>query len=121
MSRVLIVDDEAPLRELVGEMLALEGYDCRTAGDAQAARHAVADWAPQIAVVDVAMPYEDGTSLAVWLAGAVPGIRVILYSAKPDMAEIKRLGAEFGAVAVIAKPFELRKLVDTVSAALAQS
>lgn len=118
MKRVLIVDDEPSLREVVGAALTGEGYDCRLAADALEARQIAQTWPPHVAVVDVAMPFEDGTSLAVWLHQTVPGCRVILYSAKPNMGEIKRLGAEFGAAAVIAKPFELLKLLDTVASVM---
>src|SRR5258706_2250228 len=64
---VMVVDDEPELRTLLGEYFARHGFEVRPAADAAAARMLVAEQVPELAILDVNMPGENGLSLARWL------------------------------------------------------
>ncbi len=100
---LLVVDDEAELLSLLGE------YFGRTAGDAAAARAIVATEEPQVAVIDVHMPGEDGLSLARWLRVERPHLGIVMLSAASETVD-RIVGLEVGADDYVAKPFELREL-----------
>ena len=62
-ARILVVDDENDIRELVREILTEEGYSVETAGTAAEARAACARQAPELVLLDIWMPDTDGISL----------------------------------------------------------
>ena len=64
MANLLLVEDDASVRRLVTLQLSLVGYDVRAAEDAAAARALLADGAPDLAILDIMLPGEDGFSLA---------------------------------------------------------
>ena len=65
--RILIVDDEPGIREMLVEYFELHGFEPRDAADAAAARKLAPEFAPDIVVLDLNMPGENGLSLARWL------------------------------------------------------
>lgn len=114
-ARVLVVEDEADLREAMAEYLTRNGLLVRTAGDAAAARAALAQQPADVVLLDLAMPGEDGLSLARWLRAepAPPGI--IMVTAAADLAD-RVAGLEVGADDYLGKPFALRELLARVRA-----
>ena len=62
-ARILVVDDENDIRELVREILSEEGYAVETAGNAAEARAACAQQAPDLVLLDIWMPDTDGVTL----------------------------------------------------------
>ena len=64
MANLLLVEDDASVRRLVTLQLSLVGYDVRAAESAAAARALLADGAPDLAILDIMLPGEDGFSLA---------------------------------------------------------
>ncbi|HYQ71150.1 MAG TPA: response regulator, partial [Gammaproteobacteria bacterium] len=61
---LLVVDDEPEICEILAEYFSGQGFSVRSAGDAPAARDAFTDKAPDLAILDIRMPGEDGLSLA---------------------------------------------------------
>jgi two-component system phosphate regulon response regulator OmpR len=106
---LLVVDDEAELLSLLGEYFGRQGFRVLTAGDAAAARAIVATEEPQVAVIDVHMPGEDGLSLARWLRVERPHLGIVMLSAASETVD-RIVGLEVGADDYVAKPFELREL-----------
>ncbi|HEX6016921.1 MAG TPA: response regulator [Burkholderiaceae bacterium] len=106
---LLVVDDEAELLSLLGEYFHRQGLRVWTAPDAASARAIVAAQAPQVAVIDVNMPGEDGLSLARWLRVEHPGIGILMLSAASETVD-RIVGLEVGADDYVAKPFDLREL-----------
>jgi DNA-binding response OmpR family regulator len=113
---VAIVDDEEHLREAVGEYLELQGFEVLSFRNAQAFREEGAGKAIDVAVLDVAMPGEDGLSLARFIRkSGSTGIIMATAAGRP----IDRIvGLEIGADDYLVKPYELRELLARIKSVL---
>jgi two-component system phosphate regulon response regulator OmpR len=114
---VLVVDDEAELRSLLVEYFSRHGFEAREAADAAAARGLVAQSLPDVMVLDVNMPGEDGLSLARWLREAHPGLGIVMLTTAGEAVD-RVVGLELGADDYIAKPFEMRELLARIRAVM---
>jgi DNA-binding response OmpR family regulator len=115
-SRVAVVEDEPDLREAVVEYLSANGFDVLQAADAAEMRKIAATETFDLAILDIAMPGEDGLSLGRWLRGQMP---VGLIFATAAGASIDRIvGLELGADDYIVKPYELREMLARVRSVL---
>lgn len=115
-SRILVVDDDEDLRELLVRYLTDNGYDVAGVGDAAAAKRYLAAQAVDLLLLDVMLPGEDGLSLARELGGR-GGPSIIMLSARGE--EIDRIvGLEVGADDYLPKPFSHRELLARVAAVL---
>lgn len=113
MRRVLIVDDEEGVIELLGEILASWGYDVATATTGVDALAAVPTFQPHVIVIDMAMPGLSGLNVLEALRRTGASVPMIFMTGKE--------GAQpAGAFAVIAKPFDFRQMADIVAAAVAE-
>ena len=110
-SSVLVVDDDAHLREFVRLNLEREGYSVREAASAEAGLRALEEQPPDLILLDVMMPRVDGWEMlrAVQERHGVEAIPVIMYSGKVDEAAE---AAERGARAFIGKPFDPGQLLE---------
>lgn len=114
-ARILVVDDDDHLREVVRYALAREGYTVMEARDGEAARRML-DSNPDLLVLDVAMPRLDGFSFCRELRQE-SDVPVLFLSARND--EIDRvLGLDLGGDDYLGKPFSTRELVSRVRALL---
>ena len=106
---LLVVDDDARLRELLRRYLSDSGFRVTTAGDANEARSQLASFAFDLVVLDVMMPGESGLELtrALRSEGRIP---VLLLTAMAE-PEDRVNGLEQGAEDYLSKPFEPRELV----------
>lgn len=114
--RILVVDDDAPILQLVTIHLEREGYKVEQAQDAEAALHILEEHDVDLAVVDVMMPGMSGVELTKLLTNDLR-IPVILLTAKGQLAD-KEKGFLAGAEDYIVKPFEPKELVFRVSVVL---
>jgi DNA-binding response OmpR family regulator len=113
---ILIVDDDAALRDLVSGYLGSSGYLVVEAGDGAAMRAVLSEHAVDLLILDLMLPGEDGLSLLRWLREH-HGPPVIIVSARGD--EVDRVvGLELGADDYLAKPFGPRELLARVRAVL---
>lgn len=113
--KVLFVDDEPELRTLLAEYFQRHGCQVQTAEHAAAARLGVAQSLPDVAVLDVHMPGENGLSLARWLREQHPGVGIVMLTTASDTVD-RVVGLEMGADDYVPKPFELRELLARVRA-----
>lgn len=114
--RILVVDDDVALRELVTSYLGASGYRVEGVGDGAAFRASMARHGADLVVLDLMLPGEDGLSLLKWLR-AEGGPPVIIASARGE--EVDRVvGLEVGADDYLAKPFGPRELLARVRAVL---
>ncbi len=114
--RILVVDDDVALRELVADYLTASGFQVEGVGDGAAFRASMARHGADLVVLDLMLPGEDGLSLLKWLRtdGGPP---VIIVSARGE--EVDRVvGLEVGADDYLAKPFGPRELLARVRAIL---
>lgn len=116
---ILIVDDEAPIREMLRLSLELKGFNCIEAGDAVSAHSAIIDNKPDLVLLDWMMPGTNGLELIRRLKRdpSTAEIPVILLTAKAD-EDNKIHGLDVGADDYITKPFSPRELVARISALL---
>ena len=113
---ILIVDDDAALRDLVSGYLGSSGYLVVEADDGAAMRAVLSEHAVDLLILDLMLPGEDGLSLLRWLREH-HGPPVIIVSARGD--EVDRVvGLELGADDYLAKPFGPRELLARVRAVL---
>jgi CheY-like chemotaxis protein len=119
---VLIVDDDAGLRETLRHMVASVGYDVACVEGAPAAIATVGKHAPDIIITDIYMPAGDGFELLNWLRNEGMAIPVIAMSGSSSgTGEYDQLSVaqHLGAAAVLDKPFRQSKLVETIDRVLA--
>jgi PAS domain S-box-containing protein len=119
-SRVLVVDDEAAIRSALGDVFEVEGYDCRLAANGREALSILSSWDADLIVLDLTMPVMDGWAFRreQHAAPTVRDIPVVVISARQSH---DTRDAELVPAAVIAKPFDLDELVETVHQILSVS
>ena len=116
---LLVVDDDADIRDSLGDYLGQNGHDVALAANAEEARACLRDGQIDLAIVDVMMPGEDGLSLCRHICEHV-GVPVILLTAlAEDMDRI--IGLEIGADDYLTKPFNPRELLARIKAVLRRS
>ncbi|MBV1789265.1 phosphate regulon transcriptional regulator PhoB [Marinobacterium sp. D7] len=117
--RVLIVDDEAPIREMIAVALEMAGYECMEAENAQAAHALILDHKPDMVLLDWMMPGTSGIEFARRLRKdeVTADVPVIMLTAKAD-EDNKIKGLEAGVDDYIIKPFSPRELVARLKAVL---
>ena len=114
---LLIVDDEAEVREVLVEYLAAQGYATLAAENAAAARASAAARGVDLALVDVHMPGEDGLSLARHLRERYASIAIVMLTSASAVVD-RVVGLEMGADDYVAKPFDPRELLARVKSVL---
>jgi len=114
--RIAIVEDEPDLREAVAEYLGVNGYEVTAVNDAAAMRALVETETFHLAILDIAMPGEDGLSLGRWLRSQMP--IGIIYATAAGTSIDRIVGLELGADDYIVKPYELRELLARVRSVL---
>ena len=117
---LLVVDDEPELRGLLAEYFGRHGFAVSTAEDAAQARGRIAAARPDLAVLDINMPGENGLSLARWLREAHPSVAIVMLTTVGESVD-RIVGLELGADDYISKPYELRELLARVRAVLRRS
>ncbi|MFM5886329.1 MAG: response regulator, partial [Novosphingobium sp.] len=115
-SRILLVDDEEALRQPLAEYLSRQGFGVMQAASAAEARSLLRDGVPDIVLLDIMMPGEDGLSLCRHLS-ETRGIPTILLTARGEAMD-RVVGLEIGADDYVVKPFEPRELVARIRSVL---
>lgn len=115
--RLLVVEDEAHLAEVIAENLELEGYAVSVVGDGLAALDAVRRDRPELVLLDVMLPGLDGFSVCERLRAEKNDVPVLFLTAKSSNDDRVR-GLELGGDDYLGKPFELRELILRVKAIL---
>lgn len=113
----MIIDDEAGVRELLGDALKLAGFETTTAVDAMAAQTALRTVKPDLLIVDINMPMMDGFEFIERIRSAGNNTPALMLSARGDRADITR-GLTLGADDYVTKPFGLEELVLRIRAIL---
>lgn len=115
LGRVLVVDDDEVIRQLIAVNLTLEGFDVETAIDGQDCLERVGAIAPDVITLDVMMPRLDGWETAVQLRKEpqTAHIKVILITARAQEDDVVR-GTGVGADAYLTKPFDPGEMIRVV-------
>lgn len=113
---ILVVDDDVEIRELLQEYLAKSGYEVITAEDGIAMKQQLEAHTPDVILLDVMMPGDDGFTLCQFVRKSSEVPIMMLTAASDEMEQI--LGLEIGADDYIAKPFSPRQLLARIKALL---
>ncbi|MET7644842.1 response regulator transcription factor [Streptomyces sp. NPDC005426] len=108
--RVLVVDDEAPLAELLSMALRYEGWEVRSAGDGAGALRTARDFRPDAVVLDVMLPDMDGLAVLGRLRREFSEVPVLFLTAR-DSVEDRIAGLTAGGDDYVTKPFSLEEVV----------
>ena len=115
-ARILVVDDEAGIRDLLEYGLGQAGFNVRSVVDGRGALATVKQWSPEVIVLDVMLPEIDGFTLLPALR-RITDVPIVMLSAKTETAE-KVAGLSRGADDYVGKPFELEELIARLHSAL---
>ena len=108
--RVLVVDDEPSLAELLGSVLRYEGWDVRTAGTGADAVRTARDFRPDAVVLDIMLPDLDGIDVMRRLRAELPHVCVLFLTAR-DAVEDRVAGITAGGDDYVTKPFSLEEVL----------
>src|ERR1700739_1388346 len=114
--RVLVVDDDAALAEMLGIVLRGEGFEPTFVGDGDRAMDVFRDTKPDLVLLDLMLPGMDGIHVCRQIR-AESGVPIVMLTAKSDTVDVV-LGLESGADDYIVKPFKPKELVARMRARL---
>lgn len=117
---VMIIDDEAGVRELLGDAPKLAGFETVTAADAMVAQTLLRSTKPDLLIVDINMPLMDGFEFIERIRSNGDNTPALMLSARGDRADVTR-GLTIGADDYVTKPFGLEELVLRIKAILRRS
>lgn len=117
---VLVVDDEASITLSLKHLMRREGYDVRVATDGDQAMAEVSSAPPDLVLLDVMIPKQDGYQVcqAIRANPAWAQVKILMVTARGRDAELEK-GIAVGADAYVTKPFSTRELAETVRSLLA--
>jgi DNA-binding response OmpR family regulator len=117
MSRILIIEDEAPMRTALADLLTAEGYRVLTAADGESGLQRALDEKPDLILLDIMMPKLDGFALCAELRRLANPVPVLMLTAKGQI-EDRVAGLDAGADDYLVKPFSTEELLARVRALL---
>ena len=107
---LLIIDDDAHLRESLAEVLELDGFECHQAGAAKEGIAAAAKLVPDCVIMDIQLPDSSGFQICQELRKRSKTTILIMMTGRFLSSEEKKQGFELGADEYITKPFDLAEL-----------
>jgi DNA-binding response OmpR family regulator len=118
MARILIVDDEIEIREVLKDMLQEEGFDVLEASNGEEAYSMYKQHDIDVVILDLIMPKKDGIKSIIDLTRDFQDVRIIVMSG--GGFEQLNMAKRFGAQYVFSKPFRMKEMIDTVHALAAE-
>ena len=117
--KILIVDDEVKVAETLDLIFSTRGYEVRTAYSAEQAIEVLAEWRPELAIVDVMLPQMNGIDFGIALKSNYPECVLLLLSGHPGTVDLLECAREQGHnFDILAKPLHPSFILDTVSSLL---
>jgi len=111
--RVLVVDDDDTIRELIATALSDEGYEIQTAMHGADALHLIARWPPDLILLDMRMPVMDGWEFSeAYRQLPGPQAPIVVLTAGRDAANA---ASQVAAAGFVSKPFDLNSLLEIVA------
>lgn len=120
MARILIIDDETALRDVLARLFEREGHEVSTAGDGVEGLQLWREQGAAVVILDIHMPRSDGIETLVQLRALAPALPVIVISGGDQTRALGLLGDArlLGATRSLAKPFSLSELTAAVNGVL---
>jgi DNA-binding response OmpR family regulator len=116
-TRVLVVEDDTDIAQVLQRSLRLEGYEVRVAADGEAALTSYGEFAPDLLVLDLGLPKLDGVEVAKRLREGGDDLPILMLTAR-DALESRVEGLDSGADDYLVKPFERQELLARLRALL---
>jgi class 3 adenylate cyclase len=113
---IVVVDDEAPAREMVGDYLRMQGFEVTLCDGGASLRSVLVSRAADLVVLDLNMPAEDGLSTLRWVKQTFPTPVIMLTATASSVDRV--IGLEMGADDYVSKPCELRELLARIRSVL---
>lgn len=119
--RILILDDETSVAETLEMIFRGCGYEARTAFSAEQAIEVIAEWQPDLAIVDVMLPRMNGIQFGTVLKSNYPACQILLVSGHPGTGELLEIARQQGHnFQILAKPLHPALILDIVAHLLPQ-
>ena len=118
--RILVIDDEEGIREYVRWILEDAGYEVLEAEDGNKALEVFFSTPVDLIITDLVMPDKEGIETISDLRREHPNLKIIAMSGAVDSATYLMLASNLGALATIQKPFDSKKLLETVERILSE-
>ena len=114
--KILIVDDNTVLLEMLNESLVENGYDVLSCNDAEIAQKKFSEFNPDIVLTDIVMPGVDGIELLLNLRKTKPEIKIIAMSGgnRGHAETYLHMAEKLGANVILIKPFEISELLEQI-------
>jgi len=114
LGRVLVIDDDAPLAEMLTIVLRQEGFESQVCGRGDQAVAAFRDYKPDLVLLDLMLPGKDGIDVCKEIR-STSGVPIVMLTAKSDTIDVV-VGLESGADDYVVKPFKPKELVARIRA-----
>jgi CheY-like chemotaxis protein len=112
--KVLVVDDERTIADTLAVIFSQSGYETRAAYSSEQALEIIAEWLPDLAIIDVVLPLMNGIDLAILLRAQCPTCRLLLFSGQSItvdlLADAATKGYKFD---ILAKPVHPTVMLET--------
>ena len=116
MAKILIIDDEEMVRDVLRQTLEREGYQVEAAADGERGLDLFQSWRPDLVITDILMPGKEGLETIRELRAADPDVQIIAISGGGDRGDLNflRAASMFGAVRTLSKPISRDDLLPMV-------
>lgn len=117
MKKILVIDDDAAVRESLSDCLAMDGFEVLSAPNGREGLRICEESSPDVVLTDIVMPDMDGIEVVQALRDLHPACKVIAMSGgwRLGTSDFLRIAKSLGADATLAKPFDLDVLAATIS------
>jgi CheY-like chemotaxis protein len=117
MARILVIDDEAPIRDIMRQTLERAGHEVADAGDGRQGMVQLRKQPVDLVITDILMPEQEGIETIRMLRKEFPQVKILAISGggKTGKLNVLPVAQTFGAHRTLAKPFERKDLLDAVS------
>ncbi|SRR6266850_5823389 len=116
MARILVIDDQEPIRRIVRRALELQGHQVLDASDGEMGMEVLARHGADVVITDIFMPGQDGILTLRQIRKLYPDVKVIVMSGgdSTGMMDLRRDAELLGAVRSLPKPFNAKEIIDLV-------
>ena len=117
MARILIIDDEEVMRDLLVEIVTEAGHEATTAGTSEDGSRLAEEWKPDLVITDIFMPEEGGLEVIRKVKRSSPGTKIIALSGFDLRQEVDvfELAKKYGADEAFQKPVHARVLTESIN------
>jgi CheY-like chemotaxis protein len=119
MARILIIDDDAEMRQLLADLVTAVGHEVFLAADGAEGLRVLQEKAPHLIITDIVMPKKDGLEVLLEIRSRNPRPKTIAMSGTPVQWTVLQSAHELGVDRTLPKPFTRSGLIEAIDAALA--